>query len=142
MGDTFDPKFGALVPIGPFIDANVTASQTNEDMTISIGATGTITMPFAGSVVGLTLEASAAVTAGSIIGRVHKSSTEFAQTGYPAPTLNTTNSLGSYATCRPGLIRFAAGDKLGVSLTSDATWAPTNTNDVTAMLYVVYDPSP
>ncbi len=39
-----------------------------------------------------------------------------------------------------GVIRFDAGDKLGVSLTTDATWAPTNTNDITAFLYVVYDP--
>lgn len=138
MADYLDPKFGSVVALGPFIDANVTASQSNEDMTISIGATSTLTMVAAGSVVGLTIDSSTAVTAGSIIGKVHKSSTEYSNT--PTPTLDTTNTTGSYGKVRPGAIRFAAGDKLGVSLTTDATWAPTNTNDITAVLYVVYDP--
>jgi hypothetical protein len=139
MNDRFDPKFGSVVALGPFSVSNLTAGQSNTDLTLA-GTSTTTPMLKAGSVLGVGLNASADVTAGSVIARAHKASTEFAQSGYPAATLDTTNVRASYGTCRPGLIRFAAGDKLGISVTTDATWAPTNTNDLDAFLYVVLDP--
>ena len=139
MSDRFDTKFGQMVALGPFSVSNLTAGASNTDLTLA-GTSTTQPMPRAGSVIAVGVNSSADVTAGSVIARVHKDSTEFAQSGYPAATLDTTNPRGSYGTCRPNLIRFAAGDKLGISVTSDATWAPTNTNDLDAMLYVVFDP--
>lgn len=139
MADTFSPKFGNVVAL-PFKVANAVASQTNVDLSNDGGNT-TYVMPHAGSVIGLSVRASADVTAGAVAFRGHSASTEFATTGYPAPALESvTNTNASYATIAPGAIRFAAGAKLGVSYTSDATMAPTNTNDFDCLLFVAFDP--
>jgi hypothetical protein len=137
MGDTLDPKFGNAVALGPFTAANVTTGAADQDLALASAGT-TITMLGAGSVIGLSLEPVGTVTGGSITAKVHKASTELANT--PAPVSDETNTLGTYATKRPGMVRFAAGDKLGVSVSSTTTLAPTNTVDVAAVLYVVYDP--
>lgn len=141
MADTFDAgKFGAILAI-PFIVANATASQSNVDLTM--GAGGTLaTMPAAGSVVGISVGASANVTAGSIVFSAHKASTEFAEAVAPTVTLNATNSNANSATVRPGALRFTANQRLGVSYTSDATLAPTNTDDFDAILWVALDSNP
>jgi hypothetical protein len=137
MGDTFDPKFGNAVALGPFTAANVTTGAADQDLALATVGT-TITMIGAGSVIGLSLEPYGTVTGGSITAKVHKASTELANT--PAPVSNETNTVGTYATVRPGAVRFAAGDKLGVSVSATTTLAPTNTVEVAAVLYVVYDP--
>lgn len=138
MPDTFDPKFGSPAQFVFLVD-NITASQTDVDLTARTGFT-TVTMPSAGSVVAVTVQSSANFTAGVATVRAHSASTEFADSGYPAAVLNSTNSNSQYAVVRPGAIRFAAGAKLGLSYTSDANIAPTNTNDLTAVLHVVFDP--
>ena len=137
MGDTFDPKFGNAVALGPFTAANVTTGAADQDLALATVGT-TITMIGAGSVIGLTLEPYGTVTGGSITAKVHKAGTELANS--PAPVSNETNTLGTYATARPGEVRFAAGDKLGVSVSATTTLAPTNTVEVAAVLYVMYDP--
>jgi hypothetical protein len=137
MADKFDPKYGQVVALGPFTAANITTGAANQDLALaSVGST--ITMLHAGSVIGLSLEPYGTVTGGSITASAHKSSSELANT--PAPVSDETNTLGTYATVRPGVVSFAAGDKLGVSVTSTTTLAPTNTVDVAAVLYVVYNP--
>ena len=138
MADTFNAgKFGAIVAI-PFKVIDAVASQTNVDMSLAAGGT-LATMPMAGSVVGVSIGSSANITAGSATFKAHKASTEFPQTEAPAVLMNATNSNANSATVRPGAIRFAANDRLGVSYSSDATLAPTNTNDFDAVLWVQLD---
>jgi len=137
MADYLDPKFGNVVALGPFTAANITTGAANQDLALESAGT-TITMIQSGSVVGLSLEPVGTVTAGSITAKVHKASTELANT--PAPVSDQTNTNGTYATVRPGMVRFSAGAKLGVSVSATTTLAPTNTVDVAAVLYVAYDP--
>jgi hypothetical protein len=144
MGDEFDAgKYGTIVAL-LFGVANAVASQTNTDLAAADASGNTlVTMPKAGSVVGLSVRASAAMTAGTVSFKAHKDGTEFAQTGYPNPGLSSSASVTneSYATIRPGILTFSAGDAVGVSYTSDATFAPTNTNDFSVALFVQLDPN-
>lgn len=137
MADYLDPKFGNAVALGPFTAADITTGADDQDLALASAGT-TITMPHAGSVVGLSLEPVGTITAGSITASAHSSSTELANT--PEAVANATDTTGSYDTARPGEVRFAAGDKLGVSVSATTTLAPTNTVDVAAVLYVIYDP--
>ena len=141
MTDYFDPKFGAIVPI-PFGVANGVTNKTNEDLAgPGADANTLVLMPKSGSIVGISVQASAAVTAGTVTFRAHKDGTEFPQSGYPAPVLNATNGNESHASIRPGALTFAAGDALGVSYTSSTDAAPTDSNDYGAILWVQLDPN-
>lgn len=138
MADKFDPKFGNVVALGPFTAADITTGASNQDLALAQGGVQ-ISAPQAGSVVGISLQAAVAQPgAGSITAKAHKASTEVS--GGPEPALDATNMDASYATSRPGAVRFAAGDKLGISVTSTTTLTPTNTVHVEAVLYVVFDP--
>ena len=142
MGDEFNAgKYGAIVAI-PFYVANIVTSKTNED--IALPGTNTVhTMPYGGSVVGISVKLSADVTAGTMSLRAHKDGTEFAQSGYPNPSLSSVAGVSgaSYASIRPGVCVFDADEGVGLSYTSDATLAPTNTNDIDALLFVQFDPN-
>ena len=142
MADTFNAgKYGAIVAL-PFGVANAVTNKTNEDLAAADASANTlVVMPQSGSVVGISVYASAEVTAGSASFAAQKAGTEFAQTGYPNPTLNTTNTNKSYASIRPGVLTFSAGDTLGVSYTSSTDLAPTNTNDFSALVFVQLDPN-
>ena len=144
MGDEFNAgKYGGIVAL-VFGVANAATSKTAEDLTFSDATYNNTlaTMPKGGSVVGVSVQASAAVTAGSVTFAAHKDGTEFAQSGFPNPELESvTNDTESYASIRPGVLTFDAGNALGVSYTSDATLAPTNTNDFAAILWVQMDPN-
>jgi len=143
MGDEFNAgKYGGIIAI-PFGVANAVTNQTNTDLTAS-DATYTntlVVMPKGGSVVGISVQASAEVTVDSATFRAQKDGTEFAQSGYPAPVLSTANTQQSYASIRPGVLTFSAGEGLGISYTSTTNMAPTNTNDFTALLFVQLDPN-
>ena len=145
MGDEFDAgKFGAVVAL-QFGVANAVTNKTAEDLVASdaSGNTGGVLMPKSGSVVGISVKASAAVTAGSVSFAAHADGTEFAQTGFPNPTLNSTTGQTdeSYATIRPGVLTFSADEAIGVSYTSSTDMAPTNTNDFSVTLWVQLDPN-
>jgi hypothetical protein len=138
MADYFDSgKWGTIIAI-PYLKANLTTEQTNLDMDLSGGGT-MYTMPQGGSVVGVTIRGNAAMNAGTVTARAHNGSTEFAESGYPAPAI-AANAQESYATCRPGTCTFDAGDSLGVSLTS-TTNLQSETVDFDALLFVQLDPS-
>lgn len=138
--DVFHPKFGSAVAI-PFAVANAVTNQTNTDLAMAGGNTLAV-MPQSGSVVGIGAKASANLTAGTGSFRAHKAGTEFAQSGYPNPSLSSAAGVSnaSYATIRPGVLTFDAGDTVGVSYTSSTDMAPTNSNDFDVILYVVFDP--
>ena len=133
MSDIFNPKHGSVVAI-PFGHANATTGESNTDLTLDQSTLAV--MPAAGSVVGIGVRASAALTAGTITAKAHKAGTEFTDEGAPAPVLSSA-AQDSYATANPGAVTFDAGDKLGVSITTTTTLDPTNTLDVDAVLFVV-----
>ena len=145
MGDEFNAgKYGAIVALD-FGVANAVTNKTNEDLTFSDATYNNtlVNMPKGGSVIGISVHASAAVTAGTVSFAAHKDGTEFAQSGFPNPTLNSTagTSQESYASIRPGILTFSADEALGVSYTSATDAAPTNTNDYSAVLWVQLDPN-
>jgi len=139
MGDSFDAKkFGSIVAFGPFTAANVEDDSSADDL--AYGQSSYAVMPADGSVVAVSIYANAAVTHGSGYIQAHSSSTEMGGYGYPAPTLNATTSQASYSSAVPGAITFSAGDKLGLSITTDTTWSP-ETLEVDGWLFVQLDPS-
>ncbi len=142
MSDQFDAgKFGAIVALQYGV-ANAVTNKTNEDIAgAGADANSLLVAPKAGSVVGISVQSSAEVTTDSFIVKAHKDGTEFAQSGAPAPTLDTTNTQQSFAAIRPGVLTFAAGEGLGVSYTSTTNVAPTNTNDLAVTLFVQLDPN-
>ena len=139
MSDTFDAKkHGAYLAI-PFTATNATTGESNTDLTGGGGASTGWVAPAAGSIVGITARC-AAITAGTVTLSPHNGGTEFTQSGTPAPALSSTQDTnGTYATVRPGAVSFAAGDVLGISMTTTTTLNPTNTLDVDASLIVVLD---
>jgi len=119
--------------------ANLTTGESNTDMKTAGSIAGTVhIMPKAGSIVAIGAGSAAAITAGTVTLKPHSNSTEFAEEGVPAPVLSSA-AQQSYATVRARALRFAAGAKLGVSLTTTTTLDPTNTLDVDAVLYVQFD---
>jgi hypothetical protein len=134
MADHFNAgKFGAIVPL-QFIVANAVTSASDVDLTTATDHT-LHTMPYTGSVVGIAVGTSAAVTGGSATFRAHLAGTEFAQDGYPSAVLNATNASATYASIRPGVLKFTAGQRVGVSYVSATDFAPAN-NDVLVTLWV------
>jgi hypothetical protein len=143
MADYFDAgKYGAVVPLHYQV-ANAATNAADVDLTVPGGANTLQTMPAAGSVVGISIKASANVTAGTVTFRAHKAGTEWADVGYPAPQLSSaaTNSNATYVAVRPGFMTFAAGNTVGVSYSSSTDAAPTNTNDYEAILFVQLNPT-
>lgn len=145
MADTFDAKKHGAVFAVPFGVLNAVTAQTNVDLTVcGVASTNTlVTMPTSGSVVGLSVKSTANLTAGTAAFAPHIASTEFAQSGFPNPTLNSTSgtSNASYAAVRPGVCTFTAGQTLGVSYTTSTDAAPTDTNDYTCVLFIQLDPN-
>lgn len=139
MATEFDSKkWGAIIAI-PFGAANATTGEDATDLTCGGGQTTLFVAPASGSVLGLSANCPA-ITAGTVTLQVHKASTEFAETGAPVAVLSSANDTnGTYATVRPDALRFAAGNTLGISMTSTTTLDPTNTIDVEAVLFVQLD---
>lgn len=141
MTDYFDAgKFGAVVAV-PFTLTNATTGNSNSDLTLGGGALTYVTVPAAGSIVGITANC-AAITAGTITLKAHEAGTEFTDGSAPAPVLSSTaDTNGTYASVRPGAVTFDAGSTLGLSATSTTTLDPTNTLDVDATLWIALNPS-
>lgn len=140
MATEFDSgKWGTILAI-PFTMTNATTGASNEDLKMSGGALTYFVAPGAGSIIGISANC-AAVTGGTITLKPHNASTEYADTGTPAPALSTANDTnGTYATVRPNVLTFAAGATLGISATTTTTLDPTNTLDVDAVLFIQLNP--
>lgn len=140
MAEEFDSVHGPVIAL-PFFRTDATAGETETDMIFAGGLTGSVApMPKAGSVVGIAIHGQAATTAGSAIFKPHINSTEFAAYGVPWATINTTSPSTSYASCRAGVCTFTAGQLIGISMTSDATFAPDGTTDFDALLFITLNP--
>ena len=124
------------VAIG-FAVANAVTNQADTDLARPGGNTIAV-MQKPGSIVGVSVNATADLTAGSVTFEVHKDGTEYAVASAPVLTLSDTVQ-ESYASVRRGALTFAAGEGIGVSYSSTTDAAPTNTNDYDALLFVTFD---
>jgi len=142
MADTFDPKFGAFATL-QFVKSNpdTSASATNSYMTLASGVGTSAPMPYAGSIVALSVTANANVTGATIAFAPHSGGTAYAQQSGLTVTLTTAagSSNVGYTSVRPGVLTFAAGDKIGVNYASATNYAAT-TVDYDALLFVVLNP--
>lgn len=105
----------------------------------SLNITG-VAMPFAGSIVGVTANLTANKTAGSMTLTPTINGTALSA---PAVLVNVAvaNSASKKVTMTDAQqtgARFAAGDLVGVKLTTDGSYAPT-TNDLYVTVYAVFD---
>lgn len=107
-----------LLPL-TFAQDNVADSQTNVQL-LANGVEG-ISMPFAGEVLALVVDLSAAASAGSLTVGVTKGGTENATT-----TQTITTAAAKTAVFPRGTMPFVAGDKLGVEITTSASWDGTS----------------
>lgn len=125
-----------MVAIGPFVDDNVSASQTDVQLTI-VGALANedVVMPRPGWVVGMSINLSAAATAGSLTVGVTINGSENTDT---TQTITTATKAYPRWTPRDVAPRFAAGDNIGVEITTNGTWNGT-TSDLIVYVYVVFE---
>lgn len=138
MADTFNAeKFGAYLNI-PFSKTNLTTGESNSDLVLAGGGTLWVA-PAGGSVVSVTSRVNAALTAGTITVKTHAAGTEHTQADAPTNALSSA-AQATYDTAAPGLVTFAAGDTLGISVTTTTTLDPTNTVDIDASLVVQLNP--
>lgn len=117
-----------------FFQDNVAASQTAVVLKVAGSATVTeIEMPWAGSVVGISVVSNEARTANTLTVDATVNGTV---TGLQA-VLDGTNTTHHSASQAKDLDVFAAGDRLGCKITTGA-WTPT-TADILVMVYVTFN---
>jgi hypothetical protein len=125
----------AVACIGPYTHTNLVSDSNSVTTFITAGITG-MTMPKAGSIVGVTADRSGTLTNGTWGLKVVKNGTNlgagsFTISALAAALLTKTafvTNLTSYT--------FSAGDRLGVFVTTSATAAMTETTDATFTLWV------
>jgi len=129
---------GQIVPL-LFVQDNVAASQTDVQLNIQEVASAAallidgLSMPWAGSVVGLSVNLSSAASAGQLTVGVTLDGTEQA-----ASTQTITTASAASAVIPQGSIRFVSGAKLGVEITTNAGWDATSA-DLAVVVYVLLD---
>lgn len=123
---------GQLVPL-LFTQDAVAASQTDAQLAVVDGTAGALgyTMPFAGEIVAITADLTAAATAGSLTVGATVGGTEKTD-----PTLSITTAATARDTARRGVTLFAAGDIIGAEITTDADWNAT-TADLAVIVWVI-----
>ena len=125
-----------LVPL-VFMQDNVAASQTNVQLyttevasAAGIGVAG-YTMPFAGEIVAISYDLSAAATAGTLTIGATIGGTEASD-----PTLSITTGVTGSDTCNRGKVPFAKNAIIGAEITSGGTWDGTS-SDLVVIVWVV-----
>src|SRR3989337_1379169 len=140
MGQRFDPTHGPVVPIGPFYVANLDTAKADTDLLLGNITAETLSpgMPSAGTILGLSVGASAGPTAGTATFSAHSAGTEVS--GGPTAVIdsvtNTLESSGLAASARA--LTFAKGARLGISATTTTNLAAT-TVDYRVTLWVRFD---
>lgn len=107
-----------IIPV-TFAQANVAASQADVQLKDVTGGVEGVTMAFPGIIVGLTVDLSAASTGGQLTVGVTINGTEVAAT-----TQTITTATAARAIFDRDAVKFNAGDKLGVEITTNAGWTP------------------
>lgn len=121
----------------PFGLANVAASQTDVQLVAAdpSGNAGYVS-PFAGEIVGIGWELSAAATAGTLTIGATVNGTEDADTTLSVPA-DASTTRGTLRVKR-GKARFKAGDSIGAEITTNAGFLPITT-DLTVTVYVMLE---
>jgi hypothetical protein len=91
-----------------------------------------MTMPYAGEIRAVSLFGSANRSAGTLTITAKKNNVETALTAVLSTATNK-----AYGTTTAGSITFAAGDTVGLNVTTDGSWAPT-TFDMACAVWVTY----
>ena len=127
------------VPVKYAYLGGIAISQTDTEAYEVNGVFQRIVMPFAGSIVRTTLQASAARSAGTLTAEPTINGTKAVANDLDL-ALDGTNAQKHYASVAPNTtnLKFVAGDELGVKLTTDGDWAPT-TSDIEFTMFVVFD---
>ncbi len=120
---------------GPWMDVDVAASQTDVQLLICGTGPDGIVMPKAGWVVGMAWTLSAAGSAGALGIGVTIDGTEKTATTQAITTAAEGRPVWSPKDVAP---RFAAGEQIGVEITTDGSWNGT-TSDLAVYLFVVFD---
>lgn len=118
-----------------FFQDNVAASQS--DVALLVAGSGTVsevTMPFAGSVTGISIASNEARTADTLTVDATINGTA---SGLQA-TLDGDNTTYHYTTQAKDVDTFSAGDRLGVDITTGGSWAPV-TADIIVVVYVSFN---
>jgi hypothetical protein len=123
-----DAAGGYRQTLGLFSQADVTASQSAVALAIHAGdaALTEIPVPRAGSVTGISARTEGARTGGTCTVDVTKNGTA---TGLQA-VIDATNTQQHQATQAKDTDTFAAGDRIGVDITTDASWAAGSTPSI------------
>lgn len=122
--------------IGNFCDTDVAASQTDAQLLLAgSGSNNGVVMPRPGYVIGLTGSLSAAASAGSLTVGVTIDGTEDADT---TQTITTQQEIRALFTTGAQAVRFAAGQQIGVEITTNSSWDGT-TADLGVQVWVVFE---
>jgi len=118
---------------------NVAATQTNVDLSAMVSTHfDDIKMIRAGSIVGLGTRFTEAITDANADSCLVEVTVNGVEGNLGISHSSGGNASGGQATQDPGVDTFSAGDRIGVSITTLGTFAPTTT-DVEAWLEVAYD---
>lgn len=118
-----------VVPVTFFL-ANVAATQTDVQLKEATNQVTGVTMPFAGQVIAIAADLSAAATAGTLAIGATVGGTEDADT-----TITVTTQTSKYLAVPRDKATFNAGDQLGAEITTSGTWDGT-TADLVVTVYV------
>ena len=122
---------GFKQPFG-FSRQNVAASLSAVALNIQGSSDNTeYVMPYAGSIIGISIAANAARSAGTL---TVDATIDGSVTGLQA-ILNASNTQYHYGTQAKDSDAFTAGQRVGVKITTDASWAPT-TADIVVTIFV------
>lgn len=129
---------GQLVQL-TFMQDALAASQTDVQLTIAevtgpaAIANDAYVMPFAGEIVAVSADLSAAGSAGSLTVGPTINGTECAD-----PTLSITTAQTAYDVCPRGTNQFAAGARIGAEITTAAGWNGTTADLAVSVFVLLY----
>lgn len=127
-----------LVPL-TFMQDAVAASQTNVQLPVAEVNAGAgnacdgYTMPWAGNIVGISFQLSAAGSAGTLTIGPTVDGTESSD-----PTLSVTTAASGSDTATRGTAAFAAGAVIGAEITTDGSWNGTS-SDLVVTVWVLME---
>lgn len=129
----YNSLINVTVSLGSWQQVNVSASQSNVDLNLLGSSTNLfLVVPFAGNIVSMSLASNAARSGGTL---TVKPTINGAESTTLSAVLNAATTTTTYSVQVPDGDAFFAGDLIGVSVTTDGSWAPT-TADIVVTLFI------
>lgn len=134
--EPWDCAAGGFKVVYQFASTDISASESDTDIETAGGTTANYfhTMPYAGSVVGISISSNAAITAAALTVTVTINGTETDFTAYLRD--DGTYTTYHYNTQDRVQDTFTAGQRIGVSISSDAALIPDGSADITVSVIV------